>query len=82
MQATAWFADDLQPSELAGVLRWRDRELADRLAATRQILSEVDMHLHAVERLTFDHSIRRLRTEVDWHRSAITAVEKMESERE
>lgn len=76
------FADDLDPAELASVLRTRERELADRLAATQQILSEVGVHLRALEMLTFDHSIRGLQMEVDWHRSAIAAVENMEGEGE
>lgn len=71
------YVSDLPVEDLVAVVTSRRSSLADRLAVHEQALVTAGRHLTGLERAAFDHVLRRLRTEVDWHEQLLADLGSM-----
>ncbi|MEV4113365.1 PadR family transcriptional regulator [Nonomuraea sp. NPDC049695] len=71
------FTDDMAEQTLGGVLRNRREAYATQLQAMRNMREEADPYLTDLERMTFQHTLARLETEVAWHDEVLRRLPKL-----
>jgi DNA-binding PadR family transcriptional regulator len=67
----------LAEEELAAAVRHRRESYAAQLTAMRQLRESAEPYLSELERMTFQHTLVRLETEVTWHDQLLTALPKL-----
>jgi DNA-binding PadR family transcriptional regulator len=72
--------EDLAEEELRGMLVDRHEAFVAQLAALRRLRETADPYLSDLERVTFEHSLRRVRTEVEWHELLLQELPKLVSD--
>lgn len=69
--AIQFLEDGLTPDEARMDMHLRVRDLRDQLAAWRTAREAADPYLSDLERMVYDHSLRRLELEVQWHQEVL-----------
>jgi DNA-binding PadR family transcriptional regulator len=69
--AIQFLDDDLPADEAILDIRLRLRDLEDQLAAWQASRQAADPFLNDLDRIVFEHSLRRLNLEIQWHREVL-----------
>ncbi len=70
-------AGDLAEEDLAGLIADRRAALAARLEEWRHQRERAAPWLHGLEPMTFEHTLSRLRAEIDWHDQLLEQLPKL-----
>jgi DNA-binding PadR family transcriptional regulator len=70
-------AGHLAEEEFAAAIRHRRESYALQLTTMRQLRESADPYLTALERLTFQHTLMRLETEIAWHDQLLAQLPKL-----
>ena len=68
------YTTGLTPDELRAVLEERHRALAAELASWQRLRATADPYLTELEKLTFRHTLLRLKAEVAWHSELLEGI--------
>ncbi|MGC4189764.1 MAG: PadR family transcriptional regulator [Thermomicrobiales bacterium] len=69
--AIQFLDDGLTPDEACMDMKLRVRDIQDQLVAWRAARETADPYLSDLERMVYDHSLRRLDLELQWHRDVL-----------
>jgi len=72
--AIQFLDDNLTVEEATLDMRLRLRDLEDQLAVWRAQRESADPFLNDLDRMVFEHSLRRLALEIEWHRDVLNQL--------